>query len=255
MIDTTVATSLAAFTFIIGLLVLLRVRNSKFEIKSTDIVVAVLPIVIFLLVTGKIQKFEVGELKIETAFIKASTSSISSQVTPLTGLPFEPVRSDSKSAVEQIPRLIEKKTECLSFRLGHGGYFGPAIREYLTLLARHPFLKYVLLENQDGSFFAIADARALTDLLTGIEPSFTADEFARWLNRSDTTSLKKLPRFISAESAVTERTDKTQALQLMESLNADTLPVIDKNGRFVGIVNRSRLTASLIVDVAKALKE
>lgn len=139
MIDTTVATSLAAFTFIIGLLVFLRVRNSKFEIKPTDIVVAVFPIVIFLLVTGKIQKFEVGELKIETAFVKASTSAISSQVTPLTGLPFEPVRSDSKSGVEQIPRLIEKKTEGLSFRLGHGGYFGPAIREYLTLLARLPF--------------------------------------------------------------------------------------------------------------------
>jgi CBS-domain-containing membrane protein len=60
---------------------------------------------------------------------------------------------------------------------------------------------------------------------------------------------------MSSESAVTEKTDKTQALQLMESLNVDTLPVIDKNRRFVGIVNRSRLTASLIVDVAKELKK
>jgi CBS-domain-containing membrane protein len=54
---------------------------------------------------------------------------------------------------------------------------------------------------------------------------------------------------------VTETTDKAHALQAMESLNIDTLPVINQEKQFVGIVNRSRVTASLILDVAKALKQ
>src|SRR5207249_4985039 len=129
--DQTVWISVAVFVGILVLLMLLRRRNASFEVKATDIVVAVLPVVIFLLISGKIQKFEVGELKIETAFVKASGSAIASQVTSLVGLPAEPIRIDPKLGVEQIPRLIQNKAQGLSFRLGFGGYDGPAIQEYL----------------------------------------------------------------------------------------------------------------------------
>lgn len=254
MEPTTIAISVGTFIAILGILVLLRAKNSKYEVRPTDIVVAVLPIAIFLLVTGKIQKFEFGEFKIESAFVKAATSSIASQVTPLRSLPSEPVRIDPKLGVNEIPHLIERKTEGLLFRLGHGGYWGPAIEEYLGSLVKYPFLRYIIMEDKDGTFFAVANARELTALLMSANPTYTSKEFAEWLNSSDKSSLKKLPGFISSESAVSETTDKSQALELMESLNADNLPVINKDKRFSGIVNRSRLTASLIIDVAKQLK-
>ena len=122
--DLAIPLSVGSFVLILALLVLLRGKNSRFEVKPADIVVAVVPIVLFLLVTGKLQKFEIGEsgMKIETAFVKASTSAIASQVTRLTGLPSEPVAIDEKRGIEEIPRLIERKTEGLLFRLGHGGY-------------------------------------------------------------------------------------------------------------------------------------
>jgi CBS domain. len=250
-----VGISIAAFVLILGLLILLRGINSKFEVKPTDIVVAILPVVIFLLVTGKIGKVAFGELTIETAFVKASTSVIASQVTPLTGLPSEPIQTDPKLGIEEIPRLIEKKTQGLLFRLGFSGYYGPVIREYFISLSKQPFLRYVILENPDKSFFAMADARGLADLLSSANPPYTADQFASWLQSSDKASLKRLPGYISSENAVTETTDKDQALRLMESANVDTLPVVNKDKRFVGIVNRSRLTASLILDVAQQLKK
>src|SRR4051794_11813030 len=53
IMDGTVAGSIAVFAVILALLVVLRARDSKFEVRPTDIVVAILPIVIFLLVTGK----------------------------------------------------------------------------------------------------------------------------------------------------------------------------------------------------------
>jgi CBS domain-containing protein len=250
-----VGISIAAFVVILGLLILIRAINSKFEVKPTDAVVAILPVVIFLLVIGKIGKVALGGLTIEMAFVKASTSVIASQVTPLTGLS-EPIQIDPKLGVGEIPHLIERKTQGLLFRLGSVGYYnGPAIREYLILLSKQPFLRYVIIENRDKTFFAMADARGLADLLSSTNPPDPADQFANWLNSSDKESLKRLPGYISSESAVTETTDKDQALRVMESANIDTLPVVDNDKRFVGIVNRSRLTASLILDVAQQLKK
>jgi hypothetical protein len=252
-----VGISIAAFVVILGLLILIRAINSKFEVKPTDAVVAILPVVIFLLVIGKIGKVALGGLTIEMAFVKASTSVIASQVTPLTGLPSEPIQIDLKLGVGEIPHLIERKTQGLLFRLGSVGYYnGSAIREYLILLSKQPFLRYVIIENRDKTFFAMAGARGLADLLSSRNPPYTADQFANWLNSSDKESLKRLPGYISSESAVTETTtDKDQALRVMESANVDTLPVVDNDKRFVGIVNRSRLTASLILDVAQQLKK
>lgn len=255
--DTTIVMSIGSFTLIVAVLVILRAQNSRFEVKPTDIIVAVVPIIVFLLVTGKLQKFEVGEggVKIETAFVKASTSAIVSQVSPLTGLPTKPVRLDPKRGVEDIPRLIAHKTEGLLFRLGHGGYWGPAIEEYFRLLAKQPFLKYLVIENSDSTFFAMADARELIALFQAEHSPFTAKDFAEWLNRSDTKALSRLPGFIPAKYTVTKEADKGQTLRKMETLNLEILPVVDNKGYFVGIVNRSRLTASFLIDVAANLKK
>jgi CBS-domain-containing membrane protein len=55
--------------------------------------------------------------------------------------------------------------------------------------------------------------------------------------------------------SLNKKTDKREALQKMEALNMDTLPVVQENDRFAGIVNRSRLTASLLLDVARNLEK
>ena len=253
--DTATVGSIAAFVLILAFLVLLRAKNSKFEVRVTDIVVAILPVVVVLLVTGKIQKLELGELKIETAFIKASGSPIKSQITPLTGLPTEPIQLGSKQGVEEIPRLIEKKTEGLLFRLGHGGYHGPAIQDYFSMLGKFPFLRFVIIENPDRTFFVMASAPDLVGLFGGPNGSFQVAEFARSLNLSDRIFLQKLPGFVAAEKSLAPDTEKSQALKQMESLNVENLPVVDKGRRFIGIVNRSRLTASLIIDVTQDLKK
>jgi hypothetical protein len=255
--DSAIFISLGVFVAILAALVWLRARNSKFEIRPTDLAVAVLPVVIVLLVTGKIQKFEVGELKIETAFVKASGSVIAPQVTQLTGLPAEPLQIDPKRGIEEIPKLIEKHTEALLFRLGRGGYYyGPAIQEYLDKLIKYPFLRYIILENADGTFLGMADARELAVLFTAtVRLPYTANDFANWLNRGDAAALKRLPGFEGSDMAISESIDKKQALQKMETLNVDTLPVINKEKRFVGVVNRSRLIASLIIEVADELKK
>lgn len=255
--STTLLLSIGTFVAILALLLFLRTRNSKLEIRTTDIVVATLPVLIYLLVTGSIQKLEFGEsgVKIETAFVKATTEQIDSQVAPLVGLPLEPTSMDSKRGVEEIPRLLERKTEGLVFRLGYSGYYGPAIQEFLARLTAQPYLKYIVIQNSDGSFFGMADARQLSDMLSNPYGPVKADEVARWLSNSNRASFTKLPGFVSFEHAVKTTADKREALQMMEQQNIDILPVMNEKDIYVGIVNRARLTASLILDVSKALKQ
>ena len=253
----TLVVSIGAFVAILALLLVLRTRNSALEIRATDIVVATLPVLIFLLVSGKIQRLEFGGsgVSIETAFVKASNSEINSQVTAVTGLPMEQTRIELKGAVSTIPQVLEKKTEGLLIRLGYGGYTGAAIQEYLGRLTAQPYLKYIIIENNDGTFFGMADARQLYAMLSNPYAQVKADELARWLANSNQASFNKLPGFIAAEHAVKPSADKSQTLQLMEQLNLDILPVVNEQKMYLGIVNRARLLASLILDVAKDLKK
>ncbi len=41
----------------------------------------------------------------------------------------------------------------------------------------------------------------------------------------------------------------------MDELNVEVLPVLDEAARFIGVLNRSRLTASLILDVSNRLSQ
>jgi hypothetical protein len=236
--------------------------GSKYEIKISDIALVLIPLLFWLIGTGKIQKFAVGGVEFETAqaFIVASEEPIESQVALKSPLSIEDVvqtpERDVKGAVSQIPRLIKKKTEALEFRLGHGGYWGPAIKEYFESLDAYAFLRYAIIYSQDGTLFGVFEAK---DLLRYFREKGgkAYHSFAEYLNNPNeryVQRLKDLPGFIPGEFAVTSDANKRFVLEQMEKLKRDTLPVVDSNRRFVGMVERTQLTASLIIDVAKKLE-
>jgi hypothetical protein len=238
--------AIGGFLVILALLVALRLKTgNKLDIKSSDIVLALVPIGLWLFLSGKVQEFAFGDFKIVAAIKEASKSPVSAQVTEL---PVVSLQMEAKGGVDQIPNLIAKKSEALSFRLGHGGYYGPAISDYLNRLTQNGFLRYVIINDADGSFFCLADSRQLTALLQG---SYNFDDdFARWLNSGDKSQLSQLPGFISIEQALMKKSNRRRALQLMDSLDVQTLPVIDENRKFIGVVDRSKLTASMLIDIA-----
>ena len=78
-----------------------------------------------------------------------------------------------------------------------------------------------------------------------------------YLNKGDTASkneLKKLPGFVSGEDAVKPGTDQLTCLETMERLNSDFLPVVDEKLKYVGMVERNKITTSLIIDVTRAIE-
>ena len=73
-------------------------------------------------------------------------------------------------------------------------------------------------------------------------------------NPDDQAQLAKLAGFVSASAAVGLKSDKSEVLQKMEQLGTDCLPVLTADSKLAGIVDRSRLTASLILDVTDQLR-
>ncbi len=246
--------SLLAFAAVIGLLVWLRTStDNKFEIKNSDIILALLPVVLILFLSGKIESFEFGDLKVKAAFEQASSKEINSQVNLLKGIPVSELETDTKESVGKIPQLIQNKTESLEFRLGHGGYYWSAIRDYFVALRSHSLLKYVIVNDSDGTFFGMYEASLLVNYLEAENSDTRYVEFEKFLNQSDREGLLELPGFISADRALSNDANRSNALTEMESYNLNFLPVVNDAKQLQGIVERSRLTASLILDVTKQL--
>jgi hypothetical protein len=246
--------TLVVFFAILVAVVVLRIRGGeKFDIKSPDILLALIPIAIWLVLTNKVKVIEFGGFKIETALVNAAEAAVASQVTPITSkLPVDPLRAGPKGSVSEIPSLVEARTEALIFQLGGQGYYGPAIGTYLQELSAHPFFKYIVINQSDGKFAGVADGRQFAAMVK-VRPGY-ADDFVKWLEKSDANSLTNLPGYVSAATAVEPATDRLTALQRMETLDLDALPVLDKDGKLAGQLKRSRLLSSLISEALKKVK-
>lgn len=203
----TVVVALGLFAVILVLLVALRVKTgNKIDIRSSDIVLALVPVALWLFLTGKIQEFAFGEVKIVAAIKMAAKAPVGPQVSKLTvDTVREHISTMSKAGPEVIPQMINTKSQALSFTLGQGGYYGPAIAQYLEQLTQYPFLRYIVMNNPDGTFYGIADARQLVAIIRSSNPRFSEADLAQWFNRSVKSELEALPGFIPAEKSAAQR--------------------------------------------------
>ena len=79
------------------------------------------------------------------------------------------------------------------------------------------------------------------------------DKFVQSISAGDIEEIKKtVPGFIGISVKVSD--NKKTALETMQSLDVGALPVVDENNIFMGIVDRSRLNASLLLDLSKKIE-
>jgi len=195
IIITKIIISILIFVALLVVIIFIRIKNDKLEVKPTDIVIAIIPIVIVLLVTGNFETFEFGGLKVKSAFVKASESAITHQVThikpdkpdSLSMKPWEPpLFSPSRTlgALKNMPSRAAKaniiipikRAEALQFILGDGHYAGDAIMHYLSSLIKYPPFHYIIIINKNGTFFGLADGRTIYNLFQNRD--YSANKFA-----------------------------------------------------------------------------
>jgi hypothetical protein len=256
---------LVFFGFVLlGISFYVRTKSeNKYELKSIDVALLLLPVVFFLFFTGKIGKVNLFGVELETAsvIVDAAKQPIESQIIQLEGATIDDmvrsVEMGAKGGVERIPELIERKTEALLFQLGFGGYWGPAIQEYFESLSAAAYLKHVLINDDQGRLYGFLDARELMNYFIK-QGDNGYNDFAQWLNHPNERSLQaltSLPSFVSGDNAVDNEQKKRQVLQTMDERNVTTLPVVNPENRFVGIVERSRILASLMLEIFDKLED
>lgn len=247
---------------VLGSLLLRVFTGGKYEIKTIDLVFLIIPLLTVALATGKIKGLdmfgvradlsalwsEVANTKIEKQVAPSATASVQDAISA--------VEMAGKGGVNELQRMIERKVEALQFKLGYGGYYGPAIKAYFDALSGSSYLRVVVIDHPDGKLFGIYDAADLIGYLrVGGEQGYA--QFQRLLNAGNAAAqaeLAKLPGFVGADQAVTISTSKRDALARMEAVKTDSLPVVNEQKRFVGTVGRNKLTASLILAVTDRLE-
>lgn len=250
---------LAGIVLVVASIRLRVAFDGKYEIKALDLVLIVIPLVLFGVATGKIKDIEFFGVKTDLSQLTAEANTeIENQVSKvdvITQVPESHIsdlvdtsEGTPKRGVAEVPRLIKDKTEVLSFRLGQIRYLGTATKTYFDRLYDSSYLRFIVINKDDNSLFGMYAAADLVPTLRFRGDQGYAD-FAEWLNIGEESKLMELPGFVPAESAVTVVTSKREALMKMEKLDRASLPVIDKDLRFVGTVDRAKLTASLILAV------
>jgi CBS domain-containing protein len=242
--------------------VLLRVfSKGKYEIKTIDLVFIIVPLLFVGLATGKLHGLDFFGVKVDFTEIwaNAADTQIEQQVSTvpvwLVEDAIEMIETAERGGMHEIPRLIEQRTQALAFRLGMGRYDRRVIKKYFDDLYGSSYLRYVVINHSDGTLYGMYDAADLIAYLRTLgEGGYHTFEIM--LNQGDERAkegLARLPGFVSSERAVTAETSKRDALQAMEELKLDSLPVSDSAGRFIGTVERAKLTTSLILAVTKKL--
>lgn len=214
----------------------------------------------------QIKATETEFTKVQTAFDITRKQQVSDSRSVL---PVEFVRDEGKADPGRIPEYLERKVQALSFWLG-GGYDGPMVWKYMDRLSTMPEFKYVVVfDGGGGGIFGLYNAKELKtrfdppnqtemsearsadvhDLPSpGDVPGWTV--FARLVSERATKELQRLPSFQSGAAPVGTDWSSVDALRHMDRLGADLLPVVDSGGDFVGVVDRSRLTTGLLIELA-----
>ncbi len=221
--------------------------------------------------SGTVKAGSVELTFVANAIVASGQKEISGQVTqftPLTPLPVTSIVNEGKSGTSQIPLRIQEKIQALDFTIGNNNYGSDAIRAYLTSLIPYDFFKYIIFLQSDKTFFGMIEARTLVALLEDPQSGLTYESFAAAVNSgsdADRAQLSQLSGFVPKTESVDPQTQKRQVLERMVrgSVDAQTqkrevlermwLPVVQADGRFQGVIDRTSLTASIVLDVTNRI--
>src|SRR5262249_9915802 len=125
----------------------------------------------------------------------------------------------------------------------------------LSRLNGLPTFRYIIILNNDAdnSLFGMIDSRKLAALLQEHKSLASEDDLAAFITGKQTEKLAALPGFVTADSALSESSTKQQALEAMQDHDVDWFPVVDSTHKLKGVVERSVLAASLLVEVVNRL--
>ena len=208
--NTIIAISIFVVTII--LVLFLRKKVGKdYEIKTSDIIIAIVPLAVWLLLTGKVERLKVGDFEVtlvaeaiqkaqnteiseSTALINPVLNTITKEIVNVQGAP--------KRSLEELDKILKSKPEALIFLMGYDNYGSTEIEQYLNQLAQST-LKYIIINDYTtGKFKGIISLELLMPQIFSKSPDFTADNLKIWLETSNESEINNIKGLLSLKDAI-----------------------------------------------------
>lgn len=224
------------FLILIAIIAINAKVNGGFKIESAWIAAALAPAIIWLLASGQLSEF--GGFGISFKLREAIAAPVSLK---LQGSKVDPIiiQSGGKGAADEIPEFIQNKVPALSFKLGQSGYVESISVEYLEKLTRYDFFHYVVFITLQKKFRGLVRAHKLLDQIRSGDIQLVPVITEGTIDQIDGI----VTTFISEDAT------KREALRKMSDLDLTELPVVNKDGMFIGVVDRGKLTSSVVLEL------
>ncbi len=232
-----------AFPVLLVLAVILRTKmGDKYEIKTSDITLAVVVLGFVLFLTGHAESLKFGEVELVSAFkdaydekVDADFAVIDSKTSILDDV--DRVSSGTKGGTSSIPDLSALEIEALKFNMaGKVTYTSQAIEQYISDI---PSLKYVIVNDASGNFQAMLEVEALiryVDRTSGSSSddndySYDGDQQEQ-IDTPPQMQQQMVQRPIQSSQTRRGRNSKWQAFK--NALNEANLPYLEKIPSYTG---------------------
>jgi hypothetical protein len=220
------------FALIITLALIHARINHEFKIEPTWVALAATPALLWLALSGRITEMTLpGGMGFKTAALQSvSLKSDGEKISPDT------IEIGMKGGMQNLDDLKQRGTLALSFELGGSHYDNLAIQQYLTALTE---LRYIIFTNREGVYVGFAPASLIRKHFGN-----AAFDLAQFIENSDT---ERIPGF--TDMSVRKDSSRAAAPDAMDQAQLAEVPVVDANGRFVGMLDRDKLTSSIVADL------
>jgi hypothetical protein len=221
---------------------------SFFNIGGVPIFITLLllPLIFYLIVSGKLQEFQtplIG-LKLQEA---AKLTIVNSSISPLIG----PIQALDKGGIFDIDYFttnIEWATPLiLKIKLtDKHEYEYSKMKYYSDKMKKRDQFKFVVFLNEFDELISFMPSYTFIDLFN---PNVQyAETFIELLNDKNIEALSRFPHVYS--EAFSENTLNTDALKYLEKNSFDSMLIVDKRKRIIGIVNREKIISDMILKIA-----
>lgn len=233
----------ALFFVILGLISFINYRiNHEFKIDMSWLALGLAPVIIWLLSTQQLSEFSGFGLafKLKEATLKPFSIQVDGNL-----IKPEKIVIQEKGGIRKIEEFKQNRVAALTLEIGKKGYYlNHAIEEYLRELTPYSFFKYVLFKNKSGEFHGIISGIKLLEELQTNNIDL--------VQHIESGNISQIPGL--SEISVQSGTSKQRALQLMDSNGLSELPVVNEFQSFIGVIERNKITSSIVVQLVSLNK-
>ncbi len=223
------------FFLILFVIILINLKiNQEFKIETSWLAISLSPVLIWLLTTQQLSEFSGFGLAFKLKEATATPVSLK-----LDGDLIKPenISRDEKSGINRIESFKKNRVAAITLVVGKQGYYSNyAIQEYLIELTPLSFFKYVVFEDRSGKFKGVIWGTKLLEEMRNNNLNL--------VELIESEDIEKINGIMT--TAVSMGSSKQMSLQLMDKTGLAELPVVNDSNRYVGVVERDKITSSIV---------